>query len=167
MAPLFCTLRLPLSRRFFEHSMSCTTSDTLSFHRFQAYIVTWGLLNVVPTWAQLYLQATVRTFGLGHSLIFRSARPLGLFFVFRAALSVVMRSGNISLIRFMIEVIAGSLSVRITNVFCHMALVICFTPTVARSVAAFPGIGMTWLGFLSSVDHSFRTLARSRPNALV
>ena len=64
-----------------EHSMSRTHSDTLSFHRFQAYIVTWGLLNVVPTSAQLYLQATVRTFGLGHSLIFRFASALGLFFL--------------------------------------------------------------------------------------
>ena len=75
------------TKRFLEHSTSRTHSDTLSFHRFQTFFVTWGLLNIVPTSAQLYLQAAVLTFGLGHSLIFRSARPLGLFFcVSRCAL---------------------------------------------------------------------------------
>ena len=83
---ILCITTSP-TKRFLEHSTSRTHSDTLSFHRFQTFFVTWGLLNVVPTSAQLYLQAAVLTFGLGHSLIFRSARPLGLFFcVSRCAL---------------------------------------------------------------------------------
>ena len=145
--------------------ISRVPSDLLSFRHSQPHVVEQViLLSVVLTKAKPCLQASVSlqvelpspvcSFVPDHTQHDRSTDCCS------GLRSEVMRSGNISLTRFMTKIIESSPSVRIARQLRNIALMKFVSPTSTNSVVAFLGSAKTLMKFMSS-----STMTRFAPNS--
>ena len=108
---LFAMATSPNDRTSWEYADAYALFDMLSSQFLQRYVVTWGMLNAVPTWATLLLQVTgfllalasrqVGTFGIGHWVLWWSALHVHVTDCCFGLRTVVIRFGTCSWTRCM------------------------------------------------------------------